>query len=156
MLFHKVILNNYKVYNGEHTVDCSLEDNSKPIILIGGATGAGKTSFLEAIKLCLYGRFNKQLLKGYQSYNKYLTDIHNKKARQGKKSFSVSIEYKTNELRDIDIYKIERKWSLQKDKYKEELLLSINGEPREAIDKSEFQNEIDKYFPLGIGENVIL
>ena len=36
----------------------------------------------------------------------HLSDIHNKKAKKQKKDFSVSIEYKTNELRDIDIYKI--------------------------------------------------
>ena len=81
MQFHKVTFNNYKVYLGEHHIDCSMKNKAQPIILIGGETGAGKTSLLEGIKLCLYGRNNPLMLKGY-NYNQFLSEVHNKVAKK--------------------------------------------------------------------------
>jgi len=150
--FHRITFKNYKVYLGSHTIDCSTIDKHKPIVLIGGETGSGKTSLLEGIKLCLYGKNNSLLLKGYNSYNQFLTDVHNKKARSKKKGFSISLEYKTNEIREIDTYKVERTWIIKGDEYQEELNIYINDLPMESIGRSDFQNEINKNFPIGIGE----
>jgi len=150
--FHRITFKNYKVYLGSHTIDCSTIDKHKPIVLIGGETGSGKTSLLEGIKLCLYGKNNSLLLKGYSSYNQFLSDVHNKKARSKKKGFSISLEYKMNEIREIDTYKVERSWTLKGNEYEEELNIYINDLPMESIDQSDFQNEINKIFPIGIGE----
>ena len=151
MQFHKVTFNNYKVYLGEHHIDCSMKNKAQPIILIGGETGAGKTSLLEGIKLCLYGRNNPLMLKGY-TYKQFLSEVHNKVAKKNKQSFSVAVEYKTNKLREIDIYRIERSWKLKKDKYVEELSLSINGDKVESISASDYQEEINETFPAGVGD----
>ena len=136
---------------GEHTIECSIENKDRPIILIGGETGAGKTSFLEGIKLCLYGRNNPLMLKGFH-YNKFLADVHNKAAKKEGLGFSVAVEYKTNTLRDIDIYKIERSWTFNNDKYEENLLLSINGDIVESISQNDYQEEINEIFPAGVGD----
>jgi len=149
--FHSITFNNFKVYLGEHTIECPIVNKNQPIILIGGETGAGKTSILEGIKLCLYGRNNPLMLKGFY-YNQFLADVHNKVAKKEGHGFSISVEYKTNKLRDIDIYKIERSWTLKNDKYEENLLLSINGDIVESISQSDYQEEINETFPAGVGD----
>jgi len=54
MKIYKIELENYRQYNGEHTIELSTEDaHSLNIIL--GANGVGKTNLLNAINWCLYG-----------------------------------------------------------------------------------------------------
>ncbi len=56
MLIEKIILNNYRLYEGENTVRFEF-DERKNIYLICGENGFGKTTFLHALLWCLYGRF---------------------------------------------------------------------------------------------------
>ena len=56
MLIEKIILNNYRLYEGENTVRFEFDEN-KNIYLICGENGFGKTTFLHALLWCLYGRF---------------------------------------------------------------------------------------------------
>lgn len=58
MIFKQVTLENYGVYGGQHTLDLvphSDQHFDKPIVLFSGKNGVGKTTFLEAIRLCLHG-----------------------------------------------------------------------------------------------------
>jgi len=151
MQFHSITFRNYKVYLGEHTVHCGAFNAEQPLVLIGGETGAGKTSFLEGIKLCLYGKDNPLMLKGF-SYQNFLADVHNKKAKQKGDGFGIAVEYKTDQMREMDTYKIERTWTLKSKQYQENLVLSINGDIIKSIDQSDYQEEIDETFPSGVGD----
>jgi DNA sulfur modification protein DndD len=57
--FTEFRLINFGLYPGEHIVDVRPPEadgaTNRPIILIGGKNGAGKTTILEAVRLCLYG-----------------------------------------------------------------------------------------------------
>lgn len=59
MYFTEFRLINFGLYPGEHVIDVSPSPaegaTERPIILIGGRNGAGKTTILEAVRLCLYG-----------------------------------------------------------------------------------------------------
>jgi len=155
MQLHNIVLNDFKVYQGKHVIDCSVDNNyEKPLILIGGPNGAGKTSILEALKLCYFGSLNKQLLKPYSnSYNKLLWDIHNKSSRDVGNKFSISVDYSDDKIRNIDIFTVKREWTLLgEQKYKEDLYLLANGILRDDIDSSDFQREINEIFPIGVSE----
>lgn len=77
MHFTEIRLTNFGQYNGEHTIDLRPASsanmaNDRPIVLIGGKNGAGKTTILEAVKLCLYGpaAFSSRMRR--QEYDTYL------------------------------------------------------------------------------------
>ena len=53
MIIKKLSLYNFGVYSGINTFEFSVK---KPIVLIGGLNGRGKTTFLEAVLLALYGK----------------------------------------------------------------------------------------------------
>ena len=53
MVIKNLKLHNFGVYAGDN--EFSFE-GKKPIVLIGGMNGRGKTTFLEAILLALYGQ----------------------------------------------------------------------------------------------------
>ena len=54
MKIKKITLFNIGPYVGKNTFDFSI-DKQKNIVLIGGKNGAGKTTFFNSIKTCLYG-----------------------------------------------------------------------------------------------------
>ena len=66
MQITRLELNNFSSYEGVNIFDFSVEDD-KPIILIGGQNGAGKTSIFTVIKIALYG----PLAFGYTGHNSY-------------------------------------------------------------------------------------
>lgn len=55
MKINKISLFNFKSYAGLHEIDLSV-NNEKNVVLLIGSNGSGKTTILEAVKLCLYGR----------------------------------------------------------------------------------------------------
>ena len=56
MLINEIILNNYRLYEGENAISFKF-DESKNIHLVCGENGFGKTTFLHSLLWCLYGRF---------------------------------------------------------------------------------------------------
>ena len=55
MIFEQVVLHNFGVYRGEHRIDLDVAPE-KPVVLIGALNGSGKTTFLDAMQLALYGK----------------------------------------------------------------------------------------------------
>ena len=59
MIFKTLCIQNFGLFCGSHEFDLEPRikyRKTRPIILFGGKNGAGKTTFLEAILLCLYGK----------------------------------------------------------------------------------------------------
>lgn len=125
MYLKKIILENIGAYKSVNSIDLETK-NEKNVVLIGGENGAGKTTFLNAIKLGLFGSYGF----GYKSDNEeYFTKVEHMMNNSLKKSpdtlyrikliFSMTDNYKTNE------YELERSWKL------------INGKVRESISLKE-------------------
>ena len=75
MIIKELKLYNFGVYAGENIFEFV---SNKPIVLVGGMNGRGKTTFLEAILLSLYGQnsFAYQESK-FKSYGQYLKSYIN-------------------------------------------------------------------------------
>lgn len=55
MIIKSITLSNYRLYEGKNIITF-IQDNDKPIFLISGENGFGKTTFLHSLIWCLYGR----------------------------------------------------------------------------------------------------
>ena len=55
MKFQKLTIENYKSFQFSTEIRFPIGDDGRSIFLIGGMNGAGKTSIMEAVNICLYG-----------------------------------------------------------------------------------------------------
>ena len=60
MIIKRLVLHNFGIYAGTNMFEFHGE---KPVVLIGGMNGRGKTTFLEAVLLSLYGLNSFRILK---------------------------------------------------------------------------------------------
>lgn len=114
MWISKIELTNFKSYQ-HATLEFPQPEDGKNIVLIGGMNGYGKTSILEALYLCLYGKdaiihlaragLKTDDVKGYPSF---LEKAFNGEAkRDGKESMMVRIVIQKTKTKGIDI---RRRW----------------------------------------------
>ena len=70
MIITKLTFHNFGVYAGNNVFEF---ESSKPVVLIGGMNGRGKTTFLEGVLLALYGANSFAYSESkYSSYGQYL------------------------------------------------------------------------------------
>ncbi|MCW8828099.1 MAG: DNA sulfur modification protein DndD [Gammaproteobacteria bacterium] len=126
MLFEELVIRNFGIYKGSHTVDLRPKDINKPIILFGALNGSGKTTLLDALQLVLYGKFANCSNKGSLSYTEYLRETINSNVDA---SEGVALELQFLFLRDgmEERYRVFRKWRSTGKGIKEELEVHHNG-----------------------------
>ncbi len=82
MIIRHLTIRNFGPFCGEHRIDVAPETAKKSVVLIGGDNGFGKTTLLNSIKLCLYGKRASELWGGasQQAYRQYITKLFNNAA----------------------------------------------------------------------------
>lgn len=127
IVINKVILNNFRSYEGVNEFDLSI-NNKKNIILIGGENGAGKSTLFESIKLCLYG----YLAYNYQGFNssyinKIKSNINNNAYKQKIIESYVQLDITIEEGTEKSYYTLKRNWKISKNKLIENLYIVKNN-----------------------------
>ena len=56
MRIENIILSNYRLYKGKNKIEFAPDDSGKNIYLVSGQNGFGKTTFLQSLLWCLYGK----------------------------------------------------------------------------------------------------
>lgn len=73
MIFDEIVLYNFGVYLGRQSLQLAPPVPDKPITLVGGLNGGGKTTLLDAIHLALYGKRARLSNRGSLAYEDYLS-----------------------------------------------------------------------------------
>lgn len=123
MKIRRLTMHNFGVYAATNSFDFV---GDKPIVLIGGLNGRGKTTFLEAVLLSLYGA-NSFAYKesSFKSYGQYLKSFVNRS--DGTMYSYLELEFQMNDL-ESDVYMIRREWGDQvKKRTTETLYVEKNG-----------------------------
>jgi len=148
MILNSIKLENFRSFQGLHSIELQTKKN-KPIIMIGGLNGAGKTSILTAIKLGLFG---KASLKGSittKSYSSYMKEQINKDSRNVNFA-SVAIDFDFVKQGKNYHYLIDRSWKVNQNKLTESLSVYENNTLISGLSLEQAQGFIFDLIPIGV------
>lgn len=147
MKITKLMLNNFSSYEGINIFDFTTTPR-KTIILIGGQNGAGKTSIFEAIKIALYG----PLAFGYSGANSHYSKkikeyINSKTYNKVDCNSGVAIEFEIKQDREVKKYTINRQWTIDDKKLKEDCIIECNGKKYDESEHAYFESYLQSVIP---------
>ena len=142
MIINSLSIKNFGPYKGFSTFSL-MPQNGNNIVLFGGKNGTGKTTILDAIKLCLYG--NNLLGFTKKKYGDYIRSYIYRDETESILALEISYFH----LNSSETYKIIRKFDI-KDKFKEEFLLYKNGQLYSELNKKYWQDFIFDLIPQGL------
>lgn len=149
MHFSEIELYNFGIYKGQHNIELINQRKKKNITLVGGMNGRGKTTILDAIFLCLYGRKAIEYIVGKkEAYNKVLKDRINKSAED--KTTHVKITMVMDDDEDT-IISITRSWSQIDTKVSSNLIVEKNGIEDTYLSEN-WEYYVEELIPYGIAK----
>ena len=123
MILKKLIMHNFGVYASTNQFEFN---GTNPVVLIGGMNGRGKTTFLEAVLLGLYGSNSFAYTESkYKTYGQYLKSYVNK--ADGTKKTYVELEFSLDGSEE-EIYLVHREWDGNTQRVREKIWVKKNGE----------------------------
>jgi DNA sulfur modification protein DndD len=108
VILNELTLTNFGIYKGEHTVELTPRSH-KPIILFGAYNGSGKTTFLDALQLVLYGKAAKTSSRGKEPYEDYLKSLINRDTSP-KVGASLRLRFTTKQNGKEELIEVSRNW----------------------------------------------
>lgn len=144
MLLRSLTLDNVGVYRGPQKVRFAATKR-RPITLIGGQNGTGKTTLLESIPLVLYGGRARQLFSG-TSYTQHLNSL----ISHGECSASITIEFDMIKDGKQVRYVVERAWKRTNlGQPSDRLNVSTNDNPRPDLAAS-WPEHAERIMPMAV------
>lgn len=146
MILDEIVLHNFGLYKGRQKVQLAPLSSSKPIILFGGLNGVGKTTFVDALQLALYGRSARLSNRGHLPYDDYLRRSINREVppRDGA---ALEIQFRqTSEGRE-HIYRVHRSWAASDTSIREHVEIIRDGQ----IDKvmtEQWAEQVEEFLPV--------
>ena len=160
MIFHQLTLNNFGLFGGKQTFSLTPRvryNKRRPVILIGGKNGAGKTTILEAVRLCLYGYRSLGNRVSQSAYHEYLASMihHSQATLLQPKEASVALEFEHIHSGKKDRYRVKRQWKthqITKGLTIESLTIHKNNEPLSDFQAEYWQDLLNELIPIGLSQ----
>jgi len=143
VIIDAITLENFGTYAGLQTIDLS-PSPGRPVVLLIGLNGAGKTTFLDAVLLALYGRRAKCSNRGSLGYEDFLRrSIHRYGAHD---HAAVTLRLRRHEAGREETLEVRRSWTRDSGDL---LDVTING-ARDSVATKHWDEVVDRLLPLGI------
>ncbi len=132
MIINRLTMHNFGIYAYTNTFEFT---GKKPVVLIGGMNGRGKTTFLDAILLALYGANSFAYKESeFHSYNQYLRSFVN--IKDGTLKTYVELEFRLNDASKT-VYTVRRSWdATKKVRTQETIHVLNNGQEDQFLDQN--------------------
>ena len=142
MFLNELTITNVGPFSDSQTVKFS-QYKDKPITLIGGENGLGKTTIINSLALVLFGSRSKRIIE-FDNYGKYLSEMVHK----GKERSEIRLSFTRQESGSTTQYELVREWS----KAGNELFKCfIDGERDQRLtENSQWQKTINQLIPISI------
>lgn len=146
MTFDRLIIENFGLYHGRHEIELTPPSGQRPIVLIGGLNGTGKTTLLDALQLALYGPRARLSNRGALSYHDYLRRSLNRAARS---PAVVELHFHHRSDGELHHYRVRRTWRVPGKTVAETVEVRID----DAVDPTladRWDELVEQFIPQGI------
>ena len=144
----ELVLHNFGIYRGRHVVDLRPKSTDKPILLFGGLNGGGKTTFLDAMKLALYGKLadcsNRKSLP-YEAFLEAAINRHSPPAEGA----ALELEFVTNRAGVETCFRVKRFWRKTSKSVSESIEVLEDGALSPVL-SSHWAQHVDEFIPQDI------
>lgn len=148
MILEQLMLQNFCLYCGEQTFDLSPVGRERPVILIGGLNGGGKTTILDAVQLALYGPRAQISKRQGTSYDQFLRAcIH--RGVDAKDGASICLRFSYVAEGQRRQYEVRRSWSVRRKHLRESVSVFMDGELDRHL-SDHWNDVVEELIPLGI------
>jgi DNA sulfur modification protein DndD len=148
MIIDEIILHNFGIYRGKQSLLLTPPSEKKPIVLIGGQNGSGKTTFLDALLLVLYGNQAKCSNRGTLSYEDFLHHSINDGVSP-KDGASIELIFRHTREGHENTYDVHRIWAQNGSGIKEVVEVKLNGKHDRVLSDT-WSTRVDEFIPLQI------
>ena len=148
MILDEIKLINFGIYKDTHTIQLAPHSKDKPVILIGGQNGLGKTTLLDAFKLVLFGKLAKCSNRGSMGYNEYLRKCINDDT-DPKDGTSLELKFRTYVDVEEREYELRRSWGSNGKGVTEYFSAYLNGQYDRVISEN-WHEHLEEIFPADI------
>ena len=157
MLLRRLMLENFGQYRGRIEIDLAPRTRyrkKRPVILVGGANGAGKTTILDAIRLCLYGPLSLGDRVSQEEYQQYLkTSLHRGEgALIAPTSAAVGLEFEYGFRGELHRFTVERTWDCNGNGVATDLSVLRDGQPLDELERAHADEFLRDLIPLGVSD----
>lgn len=151
MILQSLRISNFGLYGGTHEFELSPDIVAgKPVVLIVGHNGSGKTTFLEAVRLALYGKRSLGPRVGQAEYEAHLLRRINNTA--SKRQASIELGFQSHHLGTNDHYVVRREWASRGSNVVEALHFVRNGALVDDIPQEDWNHYLEDMIPAGVSQ----
>ena len=150
MIFTELVLENFGAYANRNVINLRPQDEDvmRPIVLLGGMNGGGKTTLIDAIRLALYGQRAKCSSRGNLGYSNFLIQSVNSKVEpRDYTKIELSFEHIVND--QWKEFKIIRAWNKHDNNGKDSLSIQVDNDYDDALANT-WDEYVENILPLGI------
>jgi DNA sulfur modification protein DndD len=150
MLFRELVLENFGSYLGKNTINLLPETSgeNRPIILIVGMNGGGKTTIMDAMRLALYGSRAQCSTRGNLSYGDFLDQCVSRHTPLADKA-RIELAFQVAEDGNLLDIRIVRYWERNPKDGKDTLGILVNDWADKTL-LNTWDEYIENLLPLGI------
>jgi DNA sulfur modification protein DndD len=148
VILKELVLHNVGTFAGRHVIDLTPRSAKKPIVLIGGLNGAGKTTILESIQLALYGSLADNSGRRTGSYENYLRGLIHRGV-PASEGAAIELNFSAHQEGVEHTYWVRRSWKGSASSIREILLVSVDGKHNQSL-TSTWSEHIETFLPRGI------
>ena len=152
MILSSITLTDFGTFGGQQRIALRPKLN-RPIVLFGGKNGVGKTTILEAIRLCFYGQHWTGTRMSKEQYGKYLEGrIHRNPTSLIQANYaSVGVEFDFADKDRTHRYEVVRGWERKSSGRTEEcLVVQRDGNALDEVTAEYWHEFVRDLLPLGI------
>lgn len=157
MRIKALTLQDVGLFRGRQTIDLAPRKKygvDRPVVLVGGHNGAGKTTILGSLQLALYGRLALGPRVTDREYQDHLRGlIHRRKDTLiPLTAASVAVDFEHSQAGKRSTYTVQRAWELRDQRVEERMTVLRDGAPLSDVEAEFWPEFVRSLVPYGLSQ----